>query len=96
MEKRRPLMAEKILNLPLEDLGIIRLVCQQNDCGGIAEMPVSRLEALTGGILCPSCSRPFDVKQVGSIGGLKAVGISLSNLLNNANFKVEFVIRDLT
>jgi len=84
---------EKTLNISLNELDTIRLVCQQEDCGGVASMPVSRLEALTGAVLCPSCARAFKVEAIGAVGGLKALGMALRNLSGN-ELNVEFVVPD--
>jgi hypothetical protein len=89
------IMAEKIIKIPLEELITVRLVCGQDNCGGAVELPISRLEALTGAALCPSCNRAFAVKKIGGeqgIGGLKALGLAVSNLTGDKGFRVEFLI----
>jgi len=83
---------EKNLKVDLSELKIVRLVCDMANCGGVAEMPTDRLQGLTGQVLCPSCSQPFIVKAIGSIDGLKALGMSLQNLIGDSGFSVEFVV----
>jgi hypothetical protein len=84
---------EKILRVPLAELQTIRLVCKRENCGGVAEMPTTRLEALVGEVLCPSCGKPMAPKSVGAVAGFKALGMSLRNIEDQASFAVEFVIR---
>lgn len=87
-------IVEKSIKIELAELAIIRLVCNRTDCGGVAEMPVARLSGLTGQVLCPSCNQAFPVKSIGSIGGLKALGVSLANLIGDPSFSVEFAVPD--
>ncbi len=82
----------EITRIPLKKIQLIRLSCQRENCGGVAEIPTSRLEALVGEIQCPSCGRPYHINQVGSIGGLKALGMALRNLVNVEHLGTEFVI----
>jgi hypothetical protein len=37
-------VAENIIKIPIEELGTVRLVCRRENCGGVAEIPVSGLE----------------------------------------------------
>lgn len=83
---------ETNVKIPLDELTTVRLVCKRKSCGGVVEMPTSRLQALIGPPLCPSCQQPFVVKQVGSVGGLQALGMSLQNLIGGLDFSVEFVV----
>jgi hypothetical protein len=88
-------VAEKILKIPLSELATIRLICKRQNCGGVAEIPVSRLVALVGQVTCPSCNQAFSVPVIGGpggLGGLKALGKSLENLAPTADMMVEFVV----
>jgi len=87
-------MPENILKIPLRELETIRLVCQRENCGGVAEIPARRLEALVGQVQCPSCSQPFSIKHVGNISGLKALGMAVKNLTDENDFSVEFLLSD--
>jgi hypothetical protein len=82
------------LRVPFGEIKVVRLVCKRENCGGVAEIPVTRLEALVGATLCPSCGQAFPVKALGGIAGLKALGISLTNLVGEQHFMVEFVVPD--
>lgn len=85
-------MAEKIIKIPVSELSSVRLICQHKDCGGVAEIPSRRLEALTGeNIPCPSCGRAFKLNKVADVGGLKALGMMLT-ALNSSESRLEFVI----
>ncbi len=87
-------MAEKILRIPIGELEVVRLVCSNQNCGGVAEIPVERLEALVGAVLCPSCGHGFPIKNVGAVGGLKALGMSMRNFTDQEQFILEFVVPD--
>src|SRR5436853_624933 len=58
-------MAEKILKVSLSELETVRLVCKRENCGGVAEIPTARLEALVGSVQCPSCGQGFAIPQIG-------------------------------
>lgn len=82
------------ITIPVDELQTIRLVCKRANCGGVAEIPTSRLAGLVGQVECPSCHLAFVVKQIGGdgIGGLKALGVSLDNLIGTQDYEVEFVV----
>lgn len=83
---------ESILRVPLAALNTVRLVCDRTDCGGVVEMPTDRLDALTGAVSCPSCGHALTPRAIGSIGGLKALGMTLKSLAGETGFSVEFVL----
>lgn len=85
---------KKNITIPVDELQTIRLVCKRPNCGGVAEIPTSRLADVVGQVECPSCHQAFVVKQVGGngIGGLKALGVSLDNLIGTQDYEVEFVV----
>ncbi len=58
-------------------------------CGGVIEFPSDRLEAILPEVLCPSCSKPIVIPNVGAIRGLKALGMVLATLaqLNGCEFR---------
>ena len=90
-------VAEKILKIPLSELATIRLVCKRQNCGGVAEIPVSRLRNSPSldKWTCPSCNQAFSVPVIGGpggLGGLNALGKSLNNLARTADMTVEFVV----
>lgn len=86
-----PLM-EKILKIGLNELNIVRLRCNRSDCNGVAEMPLARLNAVTGGINCPSCGHQFTAAPVGSFPVLKALASVIQSLSAEKGFSVEFVV----
>ena len=86
-------MAEKIIKVPLDELQTIRFICKRQGCGGVVEFPTARLTGPVG-LTCPSCNQPFPVSQIGSIGGLRALGMAITNLTGNNDFEVEFVVPD--
>ncbi len=93
---KESIVAEKVLRIPLEELETVRIACRNENCGGTVEIPVVRLDALVAAVLCPSCGHPFAVKQIGQLGGLRALGMALKNLVGNETFGAEFVIVDPT
>jgi hypothetical protein len=94
-KKRTPggcIMAENVLKIPLKELKIVRLACQEENCGGAIEFPVGRLEGLTGTMTCPSCNCSWVIDKVGEVPGYKALGMALNNLARLKGAKVEFVV----
>lgn len=85
-------MAEAILRIPLTELQTIRLVCKRDNCGGVAEIPTMRLDAIVGQVRCPSCGQTFNAKQVGSMNALKGLGLVIKSLATEEGFAVEFVV----
>lgn len=83
---------EKTLKVPLSELRTVRLVCNRADCGGVAELPTDRLDGLTGAVSCPSCGHALTPRTIGSISGLKALGMTLKSLAGEPGFSVEFVL----
>jgi hypothetical protein len=90
-------MSETLFKFLLSELRFIRLRCKKANCGGVAELPVGRLQAMTGICRCPSCGEQFLTRQGKfhrDVDSLAAFGIAIGELSSSEAFDVEFVIPD--
>jgi hypothetical protein len=86
------IVAEKTIKIPCDELQTIRFVCRRQNCGGVVEFPTNRLGAIVGQLVCPSCNQAFQMSAVGGVGGLRALGLALENVVGKNDFRAEFVI----
>jgi hypothetical protein len=86
-------MSEKLLTVPLSELGTVRLVCRRKDCGGVFEMPVERLP-LKDFQSCPVCQAAFKESDVAP-GHLANLGSAIKQVLSlKDTVEVQFVLKD--
>jgi hypothetical protein len=90
-------MAERVLQIPLSELAVVRLLC---DCGAITEVPTEALGRLEGKE-CGFCSRRFSGSGVvGRPGLLLALQKAIQDitkppdpLATSIGFKIGFALR---
>jgi len=86
-------MSERLFKINLDELETIRLVCQVNQCGGVAELSLGQLAAKTSPT-CPACGGSF-------INDHRLPHQALAKAIEqirgqNASVRVEFVLPDNT
>jgi hypothetical protein len=52
-------MSRKLLAFLMSELKTVRIICQQDGCGVIAEIPIEELDSKMSGPNCLFCKRPF-------------------------------------
>jgi hypothetical protein len=82
----------KVLRVPLSETTVVRLTCGKDDCGGVVEVPLSKLAGLR---FCPVCGKGVDKAQTPTSAALDNIYLALSEVLRAAaslkGLKVEFV-----
>ncbi len=97
-------MSETLFKFLLSKISTIRIHCRNPECGGIVEIPISKLGSTTYRVCtCPLCRKPFDdgsflIDNMGPVSGrdLFAILAGILIRLNAIKDKVdiEFVLPD--
>ena len=84
-------MTETTLKVRLDELTTVRIVCGRQNCGGVIEVPTSKLVGMQWDVKCPVCSKPF-LGESPPESVLADLGKVLDRFSQHA-FKVEFPLR---
>ena len=91
-------MRKQITIVPVSELTTVRIVCLNNGCNGIVEMPVSRLKPPDNythdRFECPLCGNPFRGDMAAPSDRLSILTKALVDLQKATKIRVEFVIPD--
>jgi hypothetical protein len=85
------------MSVPISDLTTVRLTCKRNQCGGVSELPVTRL-ADPIFFKCPLCQQDLRRSSQSSVTNdpltiLSTVVAALKGMENN--LAIEFLIPDM-
>jgi hypothetical protein len=87
-------MTETVLRVSLDELQTVRIVCRQEGCGGVIELPLADMTTRRSGLdCCPVCSAQFARAFPPDEHLFLQIAQAIAKLKNIRSFTLEFPIR---
>jgi hypothetical protein len=87
-------MTQTIQHVRLDEINVLRIICQDKDCGATIEVPLSKAAAGTRSVKCPGCNRELSFGMNAAEDPYKNLAEALRDLVRFTNFfRVELPIK---
>lgn len=86
-------MSRRLFAFLLSELATVRVICKNPTCGGVVELPVSRLSAQHGNTICHICGANFQTHLSNEPNPFTALAVAFQQIKQHADkMDVEFVV----